>query len=182
MSQAPLQQSNTDAAGSTTTAKSTTDPFAPAGITFQPVSPTLTNARFIVAAMCVLPPLIAAIVLAVLVSGWFWIAGAVMVGIGLWLGWLIPRQVRALGYAEAADDLIVRRGIMFKKLTIIPYGRMQIVDVSEGPIARRYQIATVQLHTAAAETDAEIAGLPLEEANRLRDRLSARGEARLAGL
>lgn len=176
MPQASLEHSDAGAS------HATHDPFAPAGITFQPVSPTLTKARYIVAAILLLPPLIAAIVLAVMISGWIWIAVAVLVGIGLWLGWLIPRQVRALGYAEAADDLIVRRGIMFKKLTIIPYGRMQIVDVSEGPIARYCRIATVQLHTAAAETDAEIDGLPLEEANRLRDRLSARGEARLAGL
>jgi len=59
---------------------------------------------------------------------------------------------------------------------------MQLVDVTAGPIERRFGIATVRLHTAAAGTDARIRGLPPDEAARLRDRLSALGEARSAGL
>jgi membrane protein YdbS with pleckstrin-like domain len=59
---------------------------------------------------------------------------------------------------------------------------MQFVDVSAGPIDRVFGLATVQLHTAAAATDAKIPGLATEEAQRLRDRLAALGEARAAGL
>ena len=51
-----------------------------------------------------------------------------------------------------------------------------------GPMDRWLRIAKVQLHTAAPASDAVIPGLPSEEAARLRDRLAARGEARLAGL
>src|SRR5699024_4756993 len=84
-------------------------------------------------------------------------------------------------YVEQEEDLAIRKGVMFKSLTLVPYGRMQYVDVSAGPIARRMKIAQVQLHTASAATDASIPGLPQEEAARLRDQLSARGEAKLAG-
>ena len=56
------------------------------------------------------------------------------------------------------------------------------VDLKAGPVDRRYGMATLQLHTAAATTDAAIPGLPVAEAERLRDRLAARGEARSAGL
>jgi membrane protein YdbS with pleckstrin-like domain len=59
---------------------------------------------------------------------------------------------------------------------------MQYVDVKAGPLERALGIATVQLHTAAAASDAAIPGLPTEEAARLRDRLAALGEARAAGL
>ena len=45
-----------------------------------------------------------------------------------------------------------------------------------------FGLATVQLHTAAAATHANIPGLPPEEAARLRDRLAALGEARAEGL
>jgi len=64
----------------------------------------------------------------------------------------------------------------------VPYGRMQYVDVTAGPLDRRLGLAKVVLHTAAAASDAAIPGLPLAEAERLRDRLAALGEARQAGV
>ncbi len=77
---------------------------------------------------------------------------------------------------------MVTRGIMFRSLVVVPYGRMQLVDVHAGPLDRAFGIARLQLHTAAATTDATIHGIPVEEARRLRDRLAALGEARTAGL
>ena len=64
----------------------------------------------------------------------------------------------------------------------MPYGRMQYVEVAAGPVARAFGLARVQLHTASPGTDSHLAGVPAVEAARLRDRLTARGEARLAGL
>lgn len=157
--------------------------FQPADVVWTPVSPRLAGARLTVAATVLVPLLLAGVVLAV-VTGEpaAWIAPAVVLAVGLWIGWLVPRQVRAVGYAERADDLLIRRGIMFKTLVVVPYGRMQYVDVNAGPVDRGFGIAAVQLHTAAPNTDASIHGLPPEEAARLRDRLASRGEARLAGL
>jgi len=157
-------------------------PFEPAGIVFTPVSRGLVTARVITLLALAVLPLAGSVVLGVLVGGWAWAAPVVVLAVIAWLLWLIPRQVRALGYAEAADDLLVRKGILFRSLTVVPYGRMQFVDVNAGPLDRRCGVAEVQLHTAAAQTDATIPGLPPEEAARLRDRLTARGEARLAGL
>ncbi|HLR94702.1 MAG TPA: PH domain-containing protein, partial [Jiangellaceae bacterium] len=65
---------------------------------------------------------------------------------------------------------------------VVPYGRMQLVDVTSGPIERRLGLATIQMHTASPASDAKIPGLPSAEAARLRDRLSALGEAQAAGL
>ncbi|WP_248256481.1 PH domain-containing protein [Georgenia sp. EYE_87] len=157
-------------------------PFEPAGVVFTPVSHGLVTARVITLLASAALPLAGSVVLGFLVGGWAWAAPAVVLAVLAWLLWLIPRQVRALGYAEAADDLLVRRGILFRSLTVVPYGRMQFVDVNAGPLDRRCGVAQVRLHTAAAQTDATIPGLPPEEAARLRDRLTARGEARLAGL
>ena len=50
--------------------------------------------------------------------------------------------------------------IMFHKATVVPYGRLQFVDVDAGPIDRMFGLATVKLHTASASTDATIPGLP----------------------
>ena len=117
--------------------------------------------------------------------------GATTTGIGVaaaalvsfvWLWWLMGRRVRSFGYCERGDDLLVRSGIMFRRLVIVPYGRMQLVDVKAGPIDRRFGVTTVQLHTAAATTDAKIPGLVPDVAAALRDRLAQRGEQRSTGL
>jgi hypothetical protein len=95
---------------------------------------------------------------------------------------LVVRAVHAWGYAERADDLLVRHGLMVRRLSIVPYARMQFVDVTAGPLDRAFGLATVAMHTAAAASDARIPGLVAAEATRLRDRLSALGEARSEGL
>jgi membrane protein YdbS with pleckstrin-like domain len=92
------------------------------------------------------------------------------------------RRFRRWGYAERAEDLMVQRGVLIRRLSVVPYGRMQFVDVVAGPLERRWGLATVRLHTAAAASDARVPGLPASEAERLRDRLAMLGESRGAGL
>lgn len=101
---------------------------------------------------------------------------------GLLLFSLVARRYRSWGYAEREDDLLVRRGVLFARLSVVPYGRMQFIDVTAGPLERSFGLASVRLHTAAAATDARIPGLERDEAARLRDRLAELGEAQAAGL
>ncbi|MFJ9079092.1 PH domain-containing protein [Streptomyces sp. NPDC102278] len=118
-----------------------------------------------------------------LTAGPAWAAlGALWLGVLVW-GWvLLGRNWRSWRYAERADDLLISRGVLWREQTVVPYGRMQLVEVTSGPLERRFGLASVQLHTAAAATDAKIPGLVPAEADRLRDRLSALGEAKSAGL
>ncbi|MFK4145538.1 PH domain-containing protein [Streptomyces sp. NPDC004065] len=98
-------------------------------------------------------------------------------------GWvLLGRNWRSWRYTERADELLISRGVLWREETVVPYGRMQLVEVTSGPLERYFGLATVQLHTAAAATDATIPGLHPAEAERLRDRLTELGEARSAGL
>jgi uncharacterized protein len=106
--------------------------------------------------------------------------GALVVGAILW--GVVGRRYASWGYAEREDDLLVRRGVLFARLSVVPYGRMQFIDVTAGPLERAFGLATVRLHTAAAATDARIPGLERNEAARLRDRLAELGEAQAAGL
>lgn len=94
----------------------------------------------------------------------------------------VVRAVKAWGYAERERDLLVRHGLLVRRLSIVPYARMQFVDVTAGPLERAFNLATVQLHTAAAASDARVPGLEPAEAARLRDRLTALGEDRAEGL
>lgn len=163
------------------------DAFAPPGETWHPVSPRLATARRISLFATLVPLVVLGLVIAAFLPGGFALpvmAGIAILGIavGSWATWFIGRRVRSFGYAERADDLLVTSGIMFRRLVVVPYGRMQLVDITAGPLDRALGVATVQLHTASAGTDATIPGLPPDEAAGLRDRLAALGEQRSAGL
>ncbi|WP_406458573.1 PH domain-containing protein [Streptomyces sp. NBC_01622] len=118
-----------------------------------------------------------------LFAGPGWAAFALLpLGVMAW-GWVVlGRNWRSWRYAERADDLLISKGVLWHHETIVPYGRMQLVEVTSGPVERHFGLASVQLHTAAAATDATIPGLDPAEAERLRDRLTELGEARSAGL
>jgi membrane protein YdbS with pleckstrin-like domain len=108
------------------------------------------------------------------------LAVCVVVAATFWV--LLRGRYRSWSYAEREDDLLIRRGFVFRRLSVVPYGRMQFVDVTAGPVERAFGLATVTLHTAAAATDAKLPGLAGAEAERLRDRLAALGEAQASGL
>ncbi|SDK42426.1 PH domain-containing protein [Streptomyces indicus] len=118
-----------------------------------------------------------------LLAGPGWALFALIPGFFLVWGWpMLGRNWRSWRYAERADDLLIQRGVMWREETVVPYGRMQLVEVESGPLQRKFGLASLQLHTAAAATDATIPGLDPAEAERLRDRLTELGEARSAGL
>ena len=159
------------------------EPFDPPGEPWVRVSPRLATVRRIGLLVLWVPLGALLVVLLWLVDAWLGALAAVVALLGLAWAWaVVGRTVRSWGYAERADDLLVTRGVLRRQLVVVPYGRMQFVDVTAGPLDRRFGLATVQLHTAAAATDASIPGLVPTEAARLRDRLAARGEATAAGL
>lgn len=95
---------------------------------------------------------------------------------------LTPRRVRAIGYMLRADDLVFRRGLMFRRVVAVPYGRMQLVDINRGPLDRAVGLSELKFVTAAASTGVVIPGLPEQDAEELRDTLVALAESRRAGL
>ena len=168
-----------------------TEAIDPPGITWQRVSPKYVTIRLVQWALGnLVTVLILCLPLVFVLSGlWEWpplwlavLVPAVMLLLAVWRLVLIPRQVRAIGYAERDDDLLIRTGIFFQRTMAVPYGRMQYVDIGVGPVERGLGLCTLKLHTASPGTNALIPGLPAAEGARLREQLSARGEARLAGL
>ncbi|MCZ2401956.1 PH domain-containing protein [Paenarthrobacter sp. Z7-10] len=167
------------------------EPIDPPGLDFHRVSAKLIPLRFITLGIGALVVILIGSLPLVLRTLGSWqkfpgaLAWALAIAALLAMGWrlaLIPRQVRAIGYAERDDDLLIRRGLFFQRVMVVPYGRMQYVDVSVGPLERAFGLASVKMHTASASTNAALEGLPTDEAARLREQLSARGEAKLAGL
>lgn len=167
------------------------EPIDPQGVTFQRVSSKLIGLKLltegvgsvVVIAVSLIPLVLRSLGL------WpefpLWLAWTIFVAtllVRLWRLALVPRQVRAIGYAERNEDLLIRRGLFFQRVLVVPYGRMQYVDVAVGPLERIFGLSSIKLHTAAAGTHATLEGLPAAEAARLREQLSSLGEAKLAGL
>ena len=114
---------------------------------------------------------------------WWALWAAIVIGVLSLVGIAFePRRVRSIGYRLREDDLLFRRGIMFQRQVAVPYGRMQLVDITRGPVARALGLADLKFVTAAASTAVTVPGLPMEEADRLRDELVALAETRRAGL
>jgi len=147
------------------------------------VSPKLTTVRLIAGLSLLAGLALIGLALALVVPWWI---GAAIVTIAV-LGaaivvWIVPRQVAAIGYDVGADALTITNGLMFRQLVVVPYARMQYVDVQAGPLLRRFGLANVQLHTASAATDARIPGLEARVAADLRDELARLGETKSVGL
>ena len=155
----------------------------PNSVQWRPVSPKLITVELIGRTTLTVVVLIGLLIGRLLVPHPLWYAGmALVVVFGIWRAIVTVRAVKAWGYAERDNDLLVRHGLLIRRLSIVPYARMQYVDVTAGPLERAFHLATVQLHTAAAASDARIPGLPPHVAARLRDRLTALGEDRAEGL
>lgn len=103
---------------------------------------------------------------------------------GIWLASmiLVPFRVRAMKYILRDDDFVFRRGIIFQRQVAVPYGRLQLIDVSRGPVARILGLSELRLVTASASSGVVIPGIVRNRALTLRDDLVAVAETRRAGL
>lgn len=153
------------------------------GIRWQRPSPRLLRARRIEVGVVTVPVALA--------GGLAGMVASVQVAVGVAVGVLVAgllaerfaaRRVAAWGFAERNEDLMVRRGVLIRRQSVIPYGRMQFIDVTAGPVERSLGLATLRMHTAAAASDARIPGLDADVAGKLRDQLAALGQAQAAGL
>ncbi len=120
------------------------EPFDPPGEPWVRVSPKLATLRRLLSIGLGALLLVGLTVLAAMAATWVAVTVAV-VGVGAlaWAWVVVGRSVRSWGYAERADDLLVTRGVLNRQLVVVPYGRMQFVDVTAGPLDRRFGLATV---------------------------------------
>lgn len=132
--------------------------------------------------------LLALIVAAALVVGlvleqtWVWIPGGILTVLILATLAVLPRQARAIGYMLRDDDIVFRKGILWQRIIAVPYGRMQLVDITHGPLDRAFGVAQLKMVTAAATTGVQIPGLTQAAAESLRDTLIDVAETRRTGL
>jgi hypothetical protein len=102
------------------------------------------------------------------------IAGTVLV-VAIALIIRVPAsRYNARGYQISADRLRVVRGILFRSDTVVPFGRVQHIDVNQGPLERIFGIATLTLHTAGNHNaSVALPGLGEDHARDMRETIRA---------
>ncbi|MBU1253584.1 MAG: PH domain-containing protein [Alphaproteobacteria bacterium] len=87
---------------------------------------------------------------------------------------LPQRRWQARGYVMADERLRVVRGLLFHSDTVVPFGRVQHIDVDQGPLERAYEIATLTVHTAGSHNaSVHLPGLKHADALAMRDAIRA---------
>lgn len=71
---------------------------------------------------------------------------------------------------------------MWHTLTVIPYGRIQFVDVNTGPVMRMLGLKKLVVNTASVSSVTTLPGLPAHDADALRDRLVVKAREQMSGL
>ena len=91
------------------------------------------------------------------------------------VGFRLPiSRYNARGYQISRDRLRVVRGIWWHSDTIVPFGRVQHIDVDQGPLERALGIATMTLHTAGSHNaSVRLPGLGHELAVEMREEIRA---------
>ena len=103
------------------------------------------------------------------------VPGAILL-LGLVATLVVPRRrYRRWGYREGEDELEIQRGMLIRVRTIVPFGRVQHIDVAQGPVQRPFGLATLVLHTAGTQGAAvPLPGLAQDVAEAMRDRIRAK--------
>ena len=85
------------------------------------------------------------------------------------------RRYRRWAYREGEDEIETRRGTLVHVRTIVPFGRVQHIDVAQGPVQRPFGLATLVLHTAGTHgASVRLPGLAHNDAEAMRDRIRAK--------
>jgi hypothetical protein len=114
-------------------------------------------------------------VLLIALMGLAWAALAALLS---WLSQRWPRwEYDRKRYRLSRLGIEIRKGVLWRATINVPRSRIQHTDVTQGPLMRRYGLATLVIHTAGTENAAvELSGLGHETALALRDFLIAGGE------
>lgn len=94
------------------------------------------------------------------------------IAIGLWSASFVKRQWEAWRYEVTDREVILSWGVWYRTRRFVPRDRIQHVDITSGPIARKFGLSHVHLYVAGAHgAVGGIPGLTHDEAEELRQML-----------
>jgi len=70
----------------------------------------------------------------------------------------IDRYYASISYALTDNEIVVHKGVWWKKKSFVPYNRITNINIVQGPISRHFQLGTVLIQTAGFSGGAGSAG------------------------
>ncbi|MFY0629273.1 MAG: PH domain-containing protein [Flavobacteriaceae bacterium] len=78
-------------------------------------------------------------------------------------------------YALRDKDITYKSGVIIKKMTTVPFSRIQHVEIDEKPISRMFGLSSISVYTAGdSSDDLGIKGIKKEEALRIKEFISSK--------
>ena len=90
---------------------------------------------------------------------------------------LAPLGWRCNGYLATGTALLLRSGRWWRHLVVVPHQRTQSMALEQGPLARRFRVADLVLHTTPGPVTPRLIQAGLDEARALLDEQAARARA-----
>lgn len=140
-----------------------------------PLDPAFKSMLRVQLALVGLVLLVAATIAEIAIPGW---TGVVWAPVLLVVAYALIRvpltRYNARGYSLAGERLRVVRGVFFRSDTVVPFGRVQHIDVGQGPLERAFGLATLTVHTAGSHNaSVSLPGLAQNDANAMREDIRA---------
>lgn len=105
------------------------------------------------------------------------LAATALVGCGVLIGLSVVSAALSYRYwswATTEDAVEITHGVIIRHLSVVPYHRIQQIDIDRDPFERVLGIATLVLRSAAATTDAKVPGIALDHSDAFRRALLLR--------
>ena len=139
------------------------------------LDPAYTTVMRLEGALTLLPILAGTIALYVSSVLPIWVPGLLFLLVAALLVIYLPmKRYRSRGYHISDDRLRVVKGVMFHADTVVPFSRVQHLDVEQGPLERAFGIARLILHTAGTHNSSvTLPGLAHADAVTIREEIRA---------
>lgn len=100
--------------------------------------------------------------------------GFILIPVALFAAMLVlvlpGRIYRRWGYDMGDEQLRVLRGFLWRTDTIVPFNRIQHIDVAQGPLQRLFGLSTLIVHTAGTHNSiVTLPGLATMDAEEMRE-------------
>jgi putative membrane protein len=87
--------------------------------------------------------------------------------------WLRPFSWRRTGYTIADEVVVLRHGVVWRRIVFVPLARLQSVEVSQGPVRRMLDLAEARVHTVEGPVHPSLSVISVDAALTLFDRVAA---------
>lgn len=117
------------------------------------------------------PPLLMVAFIPSVLSGQVFLLAipALLLLLALLISALVIKKARIKGIALRDHDIASRSGLFWRKTILLAFDRVQHVEVSSGPLQRKYGLASLKFFTAGGSgVDLKVDGLQRQRAEQIR--------------